>query len=543
MHIIDLVIKYHDAVSLPALDDPLPLDDDGQTLWRDFEASGSAKFEIRRLFRAVLGEPLNALTATARGNAERAHSGYKPPSFENYLWVSCAAENGERDTSLKIAAELLRGFLKNERVQHAYIRLPDVPAESPLRRDAPSVPRANVASHLQSAPVGIGAVDVWRAGFGGARGEQQSLVDVEHGWCVDHEALLNARQAPRADIDPSNTAWMQRTELWAHGTRVLGVVCGRRPANAEAIGIAPEVARVRLISTWRDDSLSARLTTAEAIVVAAANVVAASQRLTAVLTEQQHLRDSSYKNAVILITLAAQLPEQSYLFPVEIYPDTFDAIELVTLANCTVVEPTGNGVQVGPGGLISGRALSSAGVDFDQLEKFMFDSDLMPKQRDGTWPIKFLNPDAAKNAKNKAKKRFVPYQDSGAIMVAAAIPTAPNSEWTATRTSGRGARVDCFARGESVHSAHFNDRAPSTHDYTANFDATSSASAIIAGAALCVQGMAQARLGAPLSPTDLRIALRDPKNGTASKKTTRNAIKIGVMPDLQRIAKNVLGLP
>ena len=549
MHIIDVVIKYHDAVLLPELDDPLPLDEAGQLLWRAFEADGLVKLAIRRLFRAVLGEPLNAiaaLTKVAIANAERAYVAYEPPAFENYLWVSCAAADGERNTSLKMAAQLAEGFLKNEQVQHAYIRLPDVPSEPPGSRVNPRAPAATVASHLQSAPDGIGAVDVWKAGYSGALGEQQSLIDVEHGWCVSHEALLDAQQKPRADIDPSNTAWTQQTDLWAHGTRVLGVVCGKPPANREAIGIAPEVARVKLISTWRDDSLSPRLTTAEAVVVAAANAVGAARRLDDVLNREQHLGNSSYKNAVILITLAAQLPEQSYLFPVEIYPDTFDAIRLVTRAHFAVVEPTGNGVHINATSPNPGRGVSTTGVDFDRLENFIAESDLIPKQRDGKSHIKFLNPDATKNAENSANKRFDPYQDSGAIMVAAAIQTPPKSgTWAAAKISGRGARVNCFAQGEGVHSAHFKEQAPSTHDYTQNFDATSSASAIIAGAALCVQGMANAKRGAPLSPADLRAALSDPQNGTPSKQRTAQdrTNKIGVMPDLQRIAKNVLGLP
>ena len=67
------------------------------------------------------------------------------------------------------------------------------------------------------------------------------------------------------------------------------------------------------------------------------------------------------------------------------------------------------------------------------------------------------------------------------------------------------------------------------------FGGTSSASAIIAGAALCVQGVAQAKLGAPLGSAVLRVALGDARCGTSSVNGTSD--KIGTMPDLVSVAK------
>ncbi|MDX1547282.1 MAG: hypothetical protein R3247_09860, partial [Rhodothermales bacterium] len=68
------------------------------------------------------------------------------------------------------------------------------------------------------------------------------------------------------------------------------------------------------------------------------------------------------------------------------------------------------------------------------------------------------------------------------------------------------------------------------------------AAAIIAGAALSVQGMAEARLGRRLTPWQLRALLSDPVYGTGSA-YGESIDKIGVMPDLRSIARsNVLNL-
>ena len=72
--------------------------------------------------------------------------------------------------------------------------------------------------------------------------------------------------------------------------------------------------------------------------------------------------------------------------------------------------------------------------------------------------------------------------------------------------------------------------------YTGDFEGTSGASPIVAGAALILQGIRQAALdrGAPgkrFSPQQLRDLLT--ANGTPSK--TPSTDKIGVMPDLRAI--------
>jgi hypothetical protein len=117
-------------------------------------------------------------------------------------------------------------------------------------------------------------------------------------------------------------------------------------------------------------------------------------------------------------------------------------------------------------------------------------------------------------------------RDSGAIMVAAA-----NSESRArTNISNFGKRVNCFAWGDNVHTL-------ADTGYGV-IGMTSAASAIIAGTALVVQGIAQANhLGDPtmnyrFPPTQLRTYLCNSTTGTHSANGTE---PIGIMPNLKNI--------
>jgi hypothetical protein len=112
-------------------------------------------------------------------------------------------------------------------------------------------------------------------------------------------------------------------------------------------------------------------------------------------------------------------------------------------------------------------------------------------------------------------------------MVGAGTKASPHKP---VSTTNHGKRVDCYAWGEKVDTATINNQGKD--DYRKDFDGTSSASAIIAGAALVVQGLAQAKLGQRYSPKVLRQILNT--TGTPSKHP--GVDRIGVMPDIQAIA-------
>jgi hypothetical protein len=98
-------------------------------------------------------------------------------------------------------------------------------------------------------------------------------------------------------------------------------------------------------------------------------------------------------------------------------------------------------------------------------------------------------------------------------------------------TSNHGNRIDCYAWGDQVATTDTNVAGTDDDAYRGNFSGTSSASAIVAGAALVVQGLAQSRLGYRYSPKDLRQILKT--NGTPSNNPATDGI--GVMPNLRAI--------
>jgi serine protease len=180
-------------------------------------------------------------------------------------------------------------------------------------------------------------------------------------------------------------------------------------------------------------------------------------------------------------------------FPVETINASFDAIRLATALGIVVVEAGGNGSNnldnfTDGGGL---RVLDRSSADF---------------------------------------------RDSGAIVVGAGSSAAPH---TRLAFSSFGNRVDCYGWGENVDTSSSNS-AGATNLYTGTFNGTSSASPIVTGAALAVQGMAQASLGFRFSPRQLRTILSDPATGTLSNNPAID--RIGVMPNLRNIAETVLGV-
>jgi serine protease len=126
--------------------------------------------------------------------------------------------------------------------------------------------------------------------------------------------------------------------------------------------------------------------------------------------------------------------------------------------------------------------------------------------------------------------------DSGAIIVAAATSAAPH---TRLDYSTHGRRIDCYAWGHNVTTCSSNPMG-ATSLYRNDFGGTSGASPMVAGAALCVQGIYQAATGGRLSPRQMRRILSDPEFNTP--RAPSEATAIGVMPNLRSIIDNVLSI-
>jgi serine protease len=173
--------------------------------------------------------------------------------------------------------------------------------------------------------------------------------------------------------------------------------------------------------------------------------------------------------------------------PSEGDPVQFDAIRLATALGIVVVEAGGNG-----------------GGDLDTWEDA------------GGFQVL-----------NRASADF---RDSGAIMVGSAVSAVPHAR---TNHSTYGSRIDCYAWGENINTTGNGWAGNHPQHYTTDFGGTSGASAIIAGVAVVVQGLAEANLGYRLSPLQMRAILSDPALGTPSADPPED--RIGVMPNLRAI--------
>jgi hypothetical protein len=125
--------------------------------------------------------------------------------------------------------------------------------------------------------------------------------------------------------------------------------------------------------------------------------------------------------------------------------------------------------------------------------------------------------------------------DSGAIMVGACEPLSR----TRQETSNFGSRVDCFAWGDSITTAGEGDLDSGTNAnnrYTESFGGTSGAAAIIAGAALVIQGMSQVKPSTRFMGVQMRAVLSNHQTGTSQEPD--NTENIGVMPNLQAIVED-----
>ena len=176
-------------------------------------------------------------------------------------------------------------------------------------------------------------------------------------------------------------------------------------------------------------------------------------------------------------------------WPVEIAAANMQMIRLAIARNITIIEPAGNGSH-----------------NLDQY-----------RTPDGKFIFNRASPD---------------FHDSGAIMVGSA---SSGSVHTRRPLSNYGSRIDLFAWGVDVVTTWTND-AGTDSEYTKTFSGTSSASAIVAGAAVNLQGAVKAGLGSVWKPGMIRATLKN--GGTGSSNPAGDLI--GVMPNLKAIMGVVL---
>jgi len=185
--------------------------------------------------------------------------------------------------------------------------------------------------------------------------------------------------------------------------------------------------------------------------------------------------------------------------PVEAEPAVFDLVKRATDLGIIVIAAAGNGA-----------------VDLDQVQD---------DEQQSVFDL---------NSPNS-------WQDSGAIIVGSAWPYINidnDLEWYRLGNSCFGSRIDCFACGDAVVTLSSDYWGVNRDKWSKSFSATSAAAAIVAGAALSIQGILEKHAQPKLSPQEMRNLLSDTQFNTKSKNYPTDLI--GVMPDLSEIIKRLL---
>lgn len=350
---------------------------------------------------------------------------------------------------------------------------------------------------LREAPGGINAKYAWmiekshgiKGGDGGGKLAGLKFVDIEHGWL-----LTDGQTVPQNHGDIQQVIGIdgQNRAPLGHGTACLGIVVAsdQEPPNPadrpSSLGITPNIESISCVSTYR---------------TMGATQPNLHDALLYAITHRLNTGD------VLLVEVYYQefprINPRYYGVPVEIDPIIFTIIKGGTDKGITIIEPAGN-------------------TDRDN------DLDLLgvPRLSRGSGI------------------------DSGAILVSAASSSVPRTgkpanaplrfNQSGVRMHSFGSRIDCFAWGEDIYTTW---HAPGDPPYC-YFADTSGAAAIIAGAALSVQGLAKINLGRPFEPLELRDILSnaDPTTGGGTLSHNPTNDKIGVMPDLKNIICNRLDL-
>ena len=504
-----IVLKFTDAIvdqtGLPYDDDVATrLDPLGVGPWNGLAASHPG-IAIARLFTVTTPAQFQSLVGQANRRAPGASHSSRPAfSVTRYLSYFLVRVPQEVDIDA-VAAELRTWTNVETAFVEGVVRPPSVSAFT-----NPSFASPPGQKYLRSAAVesGIDAEFAWsleplfgvRGGDGATPGTGLAFTDIETGWNLLHTDL-SATAFPaipllggvnEADLPPPVPPPAKPLDDYiyhiAHGTAVLGIVCARDNA-AGCVGVVPSLKSPGCYSYLPVGGGGATLAST------ADSITATSDKL--------------QEGDVLLLEIEYEVrgDPQARSFPVEVAQPAFEVIKLATGAGRIVVEAGGNGNKT-----------TGSAVDLDTYPAAPIDGIVNP----GT-------------------------NDSGAIIVSAANSPLNPPALQRRPYAPYGTRVDCYAWGDNVVACWWHGpRIGTLSDQQADFNGTSAAAAIVAGAALAVQALAESNFGQRMGTTatgptsiDMRTLLRDPAFGTSpAPEPSPTAGPIGVMPDLRKIIED-----
>lgn len=354
-------------------------------------------------------------------------------------------------------------------VEHSYVKQQFILAGVNFADD----PLVVAQGYLGPKPVGINAIHAWSKDGGDGTGVK--FVDVENGFLLDHEDLVDPGGAIRIAVLPTGTPSSNINDL-DHSTAVLGVVLATDNSRG-IVGVAPQVQAfaaspgpggvfdfaasldATLISIWLDPNFG--------------------------------------PGTVVLIEYMDLLGR-----PVETDLFVRSTIRELTRSGLTVVVPAGNG----------GHDLNvvddGQGRIFDRNSPAFFDS--------GAIMVSAANPGL--------NDRYV------------GVVHGPSCHGNRIDCFAWGDLI-MTASAKAVVPGGLNGYTDGVSSTSVLFGGTSGASAIIAGAAILLQSLHLKRHGSFLPSANLRGLLKDITFNT--EPAPADIGRIGAMPDLQRLAQEI----
>jgi hypothetical protein len=441
--------------------------------WKELNARYPG-IRLRPMFRALSREAFEAFIRKRTGTSEVPPT----PDFFSHFQVVGPAESTD-------FATIAKSIRTEPNVRETYVVRPG-PLPGAVQ---PTDPERSAQAFHDAAPAGIASDEAWDHGGAGSAGANGTgvngagvrFVDMEKGWYLGH---------PDLPAIPGTLWGAITTDQYSrdHGTAVLGIVCAQNNSLG-GVGIAPGV-EARIVSYLDPATLQPAYETA-----------------------LQHALLYLRQGDVLLIETQVyppdyppEDPQSQMLLPLESVQIIYDTIFwMVNTLGIVVVEAGGDGTN-----------FQAPGLDMDN------------------WPA----PKAGPQIFNRNVR------DSGAIIVSAAQPTAFGpGPILPMPYAPYGNRADCFAWGQDVFSCWAGgplrcewDSDTTGELFTYCFGGTSSAAAIVGGAAIVLQAHERGKSGSPIGhpPLEVRRRLADVNTNTPALNAGGVKFQIGMMPDLKQ---------